>query len=71
MKTDPGEEVANREIKDLIVKIIAEEDKTKPFSDQELVTELKQRGYPVARRTVAKYRELERIPVARLRKEIG
>lgn len=70
MKTESGEEVANREIKDLIVKIIAEEDKTKPFSDQELAKELKKRGYPVARRTVAKYRELEKIPVARLRKEI-
>ncbi|TNE73344.1 RNA polymerase sigma-54 factor [bacterium] len=70
MKTSTGEEVANREIKDLIIKIISEEDKTKPLSDQDLVVELKKRGFPVARRTVAKYRELEKIPVARLRKEI-
>lgn len=70
MMTSSGEEVANREIKDLIIKLIAEEDKTRPFSDQEFVGELKKHGYPLARRTVAKYREQAGIPVARLRREI-
>jgi RNA polymerase sigma-54 factor len=70
MLTLSGEEVANREIKDLLIKLIAEEDKTKPFSDQELVLEVDKHGYALARRTVAKYREQAGIPVARLRREI-
>ena len=65
-----GEEVSTREIKTILSTSIDEEDKRKPLTDEELVTVLSQKGYKVARRTVAKYREQLNIPIARLRKEL-
>jgi RNA polymerase sigma-54 factor len=70
MKNDEGDDVSTREIKNILQKIIKNEDKKKPFTDTKLVDALKEEGYPIARRTVAKYREVLGIPVARLRKEI-
>lgn len=67
---DDGEEVSTRIIKQKIKDMIDEESKHKPLSDEKLMHELKKVGYNVARRTVAKYREQLRIPVARLRKEL-
>jgi len=68
--TESGEEVSTREVKNILQGIIEEEDKSKPLSDQKLTDMLKERGYNIARRTVAKYREQLNIPVARLRKEL-
>ena len=65
-----GEEVSTREIKTILQTSIDEEDKRKPLTDEELVTVLAAKGYKVARRTVAKYREQLNIPIARLRKEL-
>lgn len=65
-----GEEVSTREIKTILSKSIEEEDKRKPMTDEELVSVLDSKGYKVARRTVAKYREQLNIPIARLRKEL-
>jgi len=65
-----GEEVSTREIKKILTKEIEEEDKRKPLTDEELVAVLNEKGYQVARRTVAKYREQLNIPIARLRKEL-
>ena len=65
-----GEEVSTREIKTILSTSIDEEDKHKPLTDEELVTVLAEKGYKVARRTVAKYREQLNIPIARLRKEL-
>lgn len=70
MQTDSGEEVTTREVKNLLNRIVEQEDKHSPLTDEELSEALKQKGYPIARRTVAKYREQLSIPVARLRKEI-
>ena len=70
MTNSDGEEVSTREIKSILQDIIADEDKKKPFSDQKLMELLAKEGYPIARRTVAKYREQLNIPVARLRKEL-
>lgn len=70
MTNSDGEEVSTREIKSILQDIIAKEDKKKPFSDQKLMELLAKEGYPIARRTVAKYREQLSIPVARLRKEL-
>ncbi len=70
MMTDQGEEVSTREIKKILQTVIAEENKKKPLTDEKLATILKEKGYLIARRTVAKYREQLHIPVARLRKEI-
>lgn len=70
MLNEEGEEISTREIKAILKTCIEEEDKSKPLTDDLLVKELKTRGYEVARRTVAKYREQLNIPVARLRKEI-
>ncbi len=70
MKTTSGEEVSTHEIKNILQESLDSENKKKPLTDEELVEVLKQRGYPVARRTVAKYREQLNIPVARLRKEL-
>ncbi len=70
MQNDAGEEVSTREIKSLLQELIDREDKQKPLSDDKLCELLQQQGYPIARRTVAKYREQLAIPVARLRKEI-
>ncbi len=68
--TESGEEVSNKEVKALIERIIGEEDKNKPLSDQRIATMLEGKGFQIARRTVTKYREQLGIPVARLRKEI-
>jgi RNA polymerase sigma-54 factor len=68
--TDSGEEVSSREVKKIIQDIIAAEDKDKPLSDDKLEKILNDKGYNIARRTVAKYREQLNIPVARLRKEM-
>ncbi len=70
MKNDQGEDVSTREIKKILETVIGEEDKRKPLTDEKLSKLLKEKGYPIARRTVAKYREQLDIPVARLRKEI-
>ncbi|MFZ5999289.1 MAG: RNA polymerase factor sigma-54 [Bacteroidota bacterium] len=68
--TDSGEEVSSREVKQIIKDLIEAEDKNKPLSDDKLEEMLNQKGYNIARRTVAKYREQMNIPVARLRKEM-
>jgi len=70
MKNDQGDDVSTKEIKKILETIILEEEKKKPLTDEKLSKHLKEKGYPVARRTVAKYREQLNIPVARLRKEI-
>lgn len=70
MQKDDGETVSTREIKTILKEIIDSENKEKPFTDEYLTTKLKEKGYPIARRTVAKYREQLKIPVARLRKEL-
>lgn len=70
MTNDQGEEVSTREIKKILEITISEEDKRKPLTDDKLAQVLKEKGYPIARRTVAKYREQLDLPVARLRKEI-
>ncbi|MDH6358429.1 RNA polymerase factor sigma-54 [Parabacteroides sp. PF5-9] len=70
MQTDSGEEISTREVKKIMKEHIDGEDKRKPLTDEELTAILKQKGYVIARRTVAKYREQLDIPVARLRKEI-
>ncbi len=70
MKNDQGEDVSTKEIKKILETVIGEEDKKKPLTDDKLSILLKEKGYPIARRTVAKYREQLDIPVARLRKEI-
>jgi RNA polymerase sigma-54 factor len=68
--TDSGEEVSSREVKQIIRDLIQSEDKKKPLSDDKLEDLLNEKGYNIARRTVAKYREQLNIPVARLRKEM-
>ncbi len=70
MTNDSGEEVSTREIKKILQNCIGNEDKKKPLNDDALAEVLKTKGYNIARRTVAKYREQLNIPVARLRKEI-
>lgn len=70
ISTDSGEEVSSREVKQIIKDLIEGEDKNKPFSDDKLEDLLNEKGYNIARRTVAKYREQLNIPVARLRKEM-
>ena len=70
LMTDSGEEVSTREIKKILTESVEQENKSKPLTDEELVTVLQQKGYRVARRTVAKYREQLNIPIARLRKEL-
>jgi RNA polymerase sigma-54 factor len=70
LTTESGEEVSNKKIKQFLEKIIAEENKQKPLSDQKLANLLAKEGYAIARRTVTKYREQLNIPVARLRKQI-
>ena len=70
MKNEQGEDVSTKEIKKILETVIRDEEKKKPLTDAKLAKILKERGYPIARRTVAKYREQLGIPVARLRKEI-
>jgi RNA polymerase sigma-54 factor len=70
LTNDEGEEVSTREVKKILSDLIEKEDKKKPLTDDRLAKELKVKGYNIARRTVAKYREQLDIPVARLRKEL-
>ena len=70
MQTDSGEEVSSYEIKNILRQCIDEEDKRRPLTDETLMDILNSKGYRIARRTVAKYREMLGIPVARLRKQI-
>jgi RNA polymerase sigma-54 factor len=70
MTNDQGEEVSTLEIKKILKDVIDAEDKHKPLPDEQLVDILKEKGYPIARRTIAKYRELLDIPVARMRKKM-
>ncbi|HEX8269944.1 MAG TPA: RNA polymerase factor sigma-54 [Flavobacterium sp.] len=70
MKNDQGEDVSTLEIKKILQNVIEEEDKRKPLPDDQLAEILKDKGYPIARRTIAKYREQLDIPVARMRKKI-
>ena len=70
MSTDSGEEVSTRQVKKILSEAIEGEEKRKPLTDEKLTTLLKEKGYNIARRTVAKYREQLNIPVARLRKEL-
>jgi len=70
MQTDNGDEVSTREIKRILMECLSTENKRKPLTDEKLTDILKEKGYQIARRTVAKYREQLNIPVARMRKEI-
>ena len=70
LTNDDGEEVSTKEIKNHLQEVISQEDKRKPLTDDALVEVLKEKGYNIARRTIAKYREQLNIPVARLRKEL-
>ena len=70
LSTNSGEEVSTREVKKILSEAIDNEGKRKPLTDERLAKLLKEKGYNIARRTVAKYREQLNIPVARLRKEL-
>ena len=70
MSTDSGEEVSTREVKKILQDCVGNENKKKPLTDDELKTILNEKGYNIARRTIAKYREQLNITVARLRKDI-
>ncbi|NOX19369.1 MAG: RNA polymerase factor sigma-54 [Chlorobi bacterium] len=70
LSTDSGDEISNKHIKELIKEIVDKESKNKPFSDDKIAKMLTEKGIHIARRTVAKYREQLKIPVARLRKEL-
>lgn len=70
MQNQDGEEVSTKEIKKILQECVDNENKLKPLTDEELMNALKNKGYPIARRTVAKYREQLGIPVARLRKQL-
>ena len=70
MRRDSGEDVSTREIQSALKQLIEKEDKNKPYSDEQLCALLKEKGYEIARRTIAKYRERLGFPVARLRKEL-
>ena len=70
LPSDDGEDVSTTVIKEVIRDLVSQESKDKPFSDDKISDLLKEQGYNVARRTVDKYREQMRIPVARLRKEL-
>ncbi len=70
MKDAQGEDVSTIKIKNILQSVVDQEDKRKPLTDEQLAKALKEQGFPIARRTIAKYREQLGIPVARLRKEI-
>ena len=70
ISTDSGEEVSSREVKSKLKGLVEQEDKSKPLADEKIERILKQSGYNIARRTIAKYREQLGIPVARLRKQL-
>ncbi len=71
IQNDSGEEISTHEVKNILRECIANENKRKPLTDDELTDILKEKGYPIARRTIAKYREQMDLPVARLRKELN
>jgi len=68
IQKEDGEEVSTREVKRILMDAIESENKSKPLTDEKLSALLKEKGYKIARRTIAKYREQLNIPVARLRK---
>ena len=70
MPPSSGEEVSTGELKNVLKEIVDGEDKRKPYTDDELVELMNKKGYQIARRTIAKYRQLLDIPVARLRREV-
>ena len=70
MQTDDGEDISSREVKMIMKEKIEQEDPSKPLTDEQTTKLLNDRGYIIARRTVAKYREQLGIPVARLRKKL-
>lgn len=70
LKNDVGEDISTKEIRKEISDLISTEDKQKPFTDDEIVTELTKKGYKIARRTIAKYRESLKIPTSRLRRKL-
>ena len=70
LENQEGEEVSTRELKKALLECVENENKSKPLTDDELVEEMTKRGYKVARRTIAKYRDQLSIPKARLRKEL-
>lgn len=70
MQTTTGEEVSTGELKNMLKSIVDNEDKKKPLTDDELVELMEKNGYQIARRTIAKYRQMLDIPVARLRREM-
>ncbi|MGB0884638.1 MAG: RNA polymerase factor sigma-54 [Flavobacteriales bacterium] len=70
MKNSKGEDISTREIKKALQEVIDAENKKKPLTDDNLAKQLKEKGYPIARRTIAKYREQLKIPVARMRKRL-
>jgi len=70
LSTDSGEEVSTREVKKILSEAVDAENKKTPLTDEKLMNLLRSRGYNIARRTVAKYREQLNIPVARMRKEL-
>ena len=70
MPTSSGEEVSTGELKNVLKEIVDGEDKRKPYTDDELVELMNKKGYQIARRSIAKYRQLLDIPVARLRREV-
>jgi RNA polymerase sigma-54 factor len=70
LSTDSGEEVSTREVKKILNELISAEDKKSPLSDEKLTELLNEKGYNIARRTVAKYREQLNLPIARLRKTL-
>ena len=70
MTNSDGDEISTREIKKILQEGIDAEDKRNPLTDEQLMAVLGENGYPIARRTVAKYRDMLHIPVARLRKKV-
>ena len=70
VSTDDGEDVSARSVKDKIARMVADEDKAKPLSDQEIADRLGEDGLKIARRTIAKYRDQLKIPSQRYRKEL-
>jgi RNA polymerase sigma-54 factor len=70
LSTDSGEEVSTREVKQILLDAIENEDKRNPLPDEKLMALLNEKGYNIARRTVAKYREQLNLPVARMRKKL-
>ena len=68
--TEEGESISTREVRQALAALIEAEDKRQPLTDEELMQQLAAQGYPIARRTVAKYREQLRLPIARLRRQL-